>query len=83
MGDAEEDAGAGPARSKAPGRPGPGPIRAMRRALAGPGYDPGPADGPMGAGTRAAVRARQAAVGPTADGRPAPEPGVARRSIAG
>ena len=79
MGDAEEDAEAG----AAPGRPGPGPIRAMQRALAGPGYDPGPADGPMGAGTRAAVRARQAAVGPTADGRPTPEPGVARRAIAG
>lgn len=48
-------------------------IRAVQRALAKLGYDPGPVDGAMGPRTRAAIRAFQAASGLAADGRLTPE----------
>ena len=74
-----EPAGAGvpsPAargRSTAPGPWDAGRVRAVQRALARLGYDPGPFDGIVGPRTRAAVRAFQAAAGLTTDGRLTPE----------
>ena len=44
-------------------------VAAVQRALAGLGYDPGPADGIPGARTRAAIRAFQTSIGLPADGR--------------
>ena len=72
-----EPAGAS-APSPADPAPTPGPpdaerIRAVQRALARLGYDPGPADGLMGPRTRAAIRAFQAASGLAADGGLTPE----------
>ncbi len=60
-------------RSTAPGPWDAGRVRAVQRALARLGYDPGPFDGVVGLRTRAAVRAFQAAAGLTADGRLTPE----------
>ena len=59
-------------RSTAPGWDA-GRVRAIQRALARLGYDPGPFDGVIGPRTQAAVRAFQAALGLTADGRLTPE----------
>ncbi|MXY38705.1 MAG: hypothetical protein F4Y62_02725 [Rhodospirillaceae bacterium] len=44
-------------------------VAAVQRSLAGLGYDPGPADGILGARTRAAIRAFQKSVGLPVDGR--------------
>jgi len=44
-------------------------VAAVQRGLAGLGYDPGPADGILGARTRAAIRAFQKSVGLPVDGR--------------
>lgn len=56
-------------RSTASGPWGTERIRAVQRALAGLGYDPGPFDGVIGPRTRAAIRSFQAASGLTVDGR--------------
>ena len=45
-------------------------LRALQSALAAAGYDPGPADGILGPGTRAAIRAYQSDQGLVADGYP-------------
>ena len=57
----------------APVRQSAGRVRAVQRALARLGYDPGPVDGAIGPRTRAALRAYQDASGLAADGRLTPD----------
>ena len=63
----------GEAAGEPPGPPNAERIRAVQRALARLGYDPGPFDGTIGPRTRAAIRAFQAASGLAADGKLTPE----------
>ena len=48
-------------------------VKALQISRAGRGFDPGPADGIWGPGSRAALSAFEASIGHTADGYPDPE----------